>query len=53
MFFIYNRSDENITDIQRHNQNESVLDIQHGFTMDIQHNNSPTKSTRCTSPRHK
>jgi len=50
MFFIYNRSDENIRDIQRHNQNESVMDIQHGSTMDIQHNSS-TISTRCTSPR--
>jgi len=50
MFFTYNRSEENIRDIQRHNQNESVMDIQHESTMDIQHN-SPIKSTRCTSPR--
>jgi len=28
--FMYNRSDENISNIQRQNQNELVMDIQHG-----------------------
>jgi len=50
MFFMYNRSDKNIIDIQRQNQNESVMDIQHGSTMDIQHNSvESTKSTLGTS----
>jgi len=48
MFLIYNRSDENIKNIHHHNQNETVMDIQHGFTKDIQPN-SPTKSILRTS----
>jgi len=56
MFFIYNRFNENIRDIQCQNQNESVvMDIQQESTIDIQHNSpkstKSTKSTRCTSPR--